>query len=486
MKYILSVDQGTSSTRAMLYTVQGELINSSQYPITQYYPHLGWVEHDPEEIWQKTLTAMRDVVAKISVKDLLSCGITNQRETIVFWNKRTGDCLAPAIVWQDRRTETYCQSLSSHSDLIQQKTGLRPDPYFSASKINWLLTHLPEARELALKGQLACGTIDSYLIWRMTKGDSHLTDITNASRTLLFNIHTEQWDSDLLELFDVPETVLPKVCASDGSFGVINKEWLGFELPITGVAGDQQAALIGQGCFNEGMVKATYGTGGFLLLNTGREAVLSKHKLLTTIAYKIKNQTNYALEGSIYHAGTTIKWLRDTLNIITNSSETEILAKSLNSNEGVYLVSSFTGLGAPHWHSIFGAVLSGMSLSSNKAHIARAALEGVCYQTRDVLDAMREDYGQELSMIRVDGGMAANQWFLQFLADQCQLNIQKPSDIEITAKGAAFLAGIGCGIFDSLAALETIWKQEQEFKPTGDVGDVERDYKGWQDALKKI
>ncbi|KTD34228.1 glycerol kinase [Legionella moravica] len=486
MNYLLAIDQGTSSTRAMLYTLQGELVTSSQYTLTQYYPYPGWVEHDPEEIWQKTLSAVRDVVNRVDAHQILSCGITNQRETTVIWNKKTGACLAPAIVWQDRRTEDYCNSFSKFALMIQEKTGLLPDPYFSASKLHWLLAHIPEARELALNGDLAFGTIDSFLIWRMNDGNKHLTDVTNASRTMLFNIRNEQWDPELLELFDIPESVLPSVCASDGYFGVINSKWLGYEIPINGVAGDQQAALIGQGCFEDGMVKATFGTGGFLLLNTGKNPVLSQHKLLTTIAYKIKDTIAYGLEGSIYHAGTTVKWLRDEMKLISSSSETEILAQSLESNDGVYFVSSFTGLGAPHWVSTKGAAVFGLSRSTNRAHFARAALEGVCYQTREVLSCMREDSRLDLTLLRVDGGMAVNQWFLQFLADQCQLTVQKPRDIETTARGAAILAAVGYGVFDSLSAVHQVWDTEQELKPKRNINEVERDFDGWNRALIRV
>jgi glycerol kinase len=486
MNYILAIDQGTSSTRAMIYTLSGELIASSQYPLTQYYPDAGWVEHDPEEIWQKTLTAMRDVVAQVPKEKILSCGLTNQRETTVIWNKKSGTCLAPAIVWQDRRTAEYCQALAAHAPMIQEKTGLLPDPYFSASKLNWLLEHNTEAKKLAAQGELAFGTIDSFLIWRLTQGHLHLTDVTNASRTMLFNIKTEQWDQDLLDLFEIPESALPEVCASDSHFGVMDKQWLGIELSITGVAGDQQAALIGQGCFESGMVKATYGTGGFLLLNTGPKPVVSQHKLLTTIAYKIKGETAYGLEGSIYHAGTTVRWLRDEMKLISSSDETEVLARSVDNNGGVYLVSAFTGLGAPHWLSTPGAAVLGLSLSSNRAHFARAALEGVCYQTREVFACMREDSLLDLSLLRVDGGMAVNQWFLQFLADQCQLQVQKPKDIETTARGAAILAALGCGVFHSLEELHATWDIEQKFQPERSIEQVEADYSGWQQALSKV
>lgn len=483
MNYLLAIDQGTSSTRAMIYTLQGELIASSQYPITQYYPQPGWVEHDPEEIWQKTLTAIRDVVSQVDGSQILSCGITNQRETTIVWDKKTGACLSPAIVWQDRRTEEYCRSLQEYSSVIQKKTGLLLDPYFSASKLNWLLKNHAEAKNLALKGELAFGTVDSFLIWRLTKGRKHVTDITNASRTMLLNIRSGQWDNELLQLFDISESVLPQVYSCDEHFGFIDREWLGFELPITGVAGDQQAALIGQGCFDEGMVKATFGTGGFLLLNTGSMPVSSQHKLLTTVAYKIKEKIAYGLEGSIYHAGTTVKWLRDELKLISCSEETETLAQSLDSNDGVYFVSSFTGLGAPHWLSTSGASFGGLSRATNRAHFARAALEGVCYQTRDILTCMREDSQADLTLLRVDGGMAANKWFLQFLSDQCHLLIEKPKDIETTAKGAATLAAIGYGVYDSLDALKSAWDAERSFQPTKSIESVEKEYRGWKDAL---
>lgn len=486
MNYLLAIDQGTSSTRAMLYSSSGKLLTSSQYLLTQSYPQSGWVEHDPEEIWQRTLTAMQDVVSEVDPHQIIACGITNQRETTLIWDKHSGKCLAPAIVWQDRRTQAFCDSLVDCRELIQQKTGLLPDPYFSASKLHWLMANVPEARELAARGQLAFGTIDSFLIWRLTKGKAHLTDITNASRTLLFNIVKQRWDEDLLKLFSVPPTVLPEVCASDAHFGSIEQAYLGASIPITGVVGDQQAALIGQRCFIHGMVKATFGTGGFLLMNIGHQPVLSKHRLLTTIAYRIKGQTTYGLEGSLYHAGTTVKWLRDEMKLIAAASDTEALANSLGSNEGVYLIPSFTGLGAPHWIATPGAAMIGLTRTTNRAHFARAALESVCYQTRDVLDCMREDSKMALSLLRVDGGMAANQWFLQFLSSQCNLTVQRPDDIETTAQGAAILAAIGCGLVDSIESLEASWVCEKEFVAAKERDSMEKDYRGWQNALQMI
>jgi len=486
MHYLLAIDQGTSSTRARLYTLQGKLVQSSQQALAQYYTHSGWVEQDPEEIWQTTLNVMQEVCAAIDPIHILACGITNQRETTLIWDKKTGQCLAPAIVWQDRRTQHYCDSLMEHEEAVRSKTGLIIDPYFSASKLNWLLSNVPQARVLAQQNRLAFGTVDSFLIWRLTNGQTHVTDVTNASRTLLFNIHTQEWDEQLLRLFSIPHGILPEVRASDDHFGFIKAEFLGKEIPITGVAGDQQASLIGLGCLAEGMLKATFGTGGFILLNTGSKSVVSKHKLLTTIAYRIKGQTVYGLEGSIYQAGTTVKWLRDELKLFSASSETEALARSLDSNDGVYLVPSFTGLGAPHWHTKPGAAIVGLSLTSNRAHIARAALESVCYQTCDVLSCMREDSGIPHTILRVDGGMAANQWLLQFLASLCGLVVQCPRDIETTALGAAMLAAIGIGAIDSIQSLQKTWVFEKQFNPEGDNALIEADYQGWQRALKMV
>lgn len=485
MSYLLAIDQGTSSTRAMLYTPQGQLINSSQYPITQYYPNPGWVEHDPEEIWQKTVRAIQDVVSTVDIQRIIACGLTNQRETTLIWNKKTGKCLSPAIVWQDRRTHDFCVSLVEHTNMIHSKTGLLPDPYFSASKLHWLLTNIPEARRFADAGELAFGTIDSFLIWRLTKGNQHLTDITNASRTLLFNINEQNWDAELLRLFDIPDSILPEVRDSDAQYGVIDKQLFGASIPITGVAGDQQAALVGQGCFEEGMIKATFGTGGFLLLNTGSTPVYSTQGLLTTIAYRIQGTTVYGLEGSFYQAGTTVKWLRDEMKLIGSASETEALAQSLKSNEGVYLVPSFNGLGAPHWLSINGAVIIGLSRSSNKAHLARAALECVAYQTRDILDCIRQDKSLALSVLKVDGGMTDNSWFLQFVASQCGLMVQRPQDIETTSRGAAILAGIGCGEIESLTSLQENWTSTGEFRP--EITDsLNIDYSGWERAVRMV
>lgn len=485
MTYLLAIDQGTSSTRAILYTSTGELIIASQYPLQQSYPQSGWVEHDPEQIWQTTLSAINDVLNQVDIKKVIACGITNQRETVVIWNKETGQCLAPAIVWQDRRTQDFCATLLPEAELINSKTGLLADPYFSASKIRWFLDNIPEAKCLIEKNQLAVGTIDSFLIWRLTGGEAHLTDVTNASRTLLYNIFEEKWDEDLLKLFAIPRSILPTVCASDDYYGAIDKQFFSAAIPIHAILGDQQAAMIGQRCFQHGMVKATFGTGGFLLMNTGNQPVLSTHKLLTTIAYRIKGQTIYGLEGSLYQAGTTIKWLRDEMKLIQSAAETETFAESLSSNEGVYLIPSFTGIGAPHWLSTSGAILLGLARSSSPAHIARAALESVCYQTRDILNCMKEDSDINLAVLRVDGGMAVNDWFLQFLSSQCGVKVQRPQDIETTAQGIAMLAALSCGLVDSLESLAKNWRYQKEFNPGNDLT-RDKDYQGWLNALKMI
>lgn len=486
MHYLLAIDQGTSSTRAMLISLKGQLIKTCQKQLTQYYPHPGWVEHDPEDIWNTTLSTIQAVVMAVPRLQIIACGITNQRETTLIWDKATGACLSKAIGWQDRRTNADCLSLNPYINMIHEKTGLLLDSYFSATKLQWLLHNIPDARALIEQDRLAFGTVDSFLIWRLTGGQSHVTDVTNASRTLLFNIHTQEWDDELLQLFSIPKSILPTVYASDDHFGVIKQDLLGVSIPITGVAGDQQAALIGQGCLSDGMIKATFGTGGFLLLNTGRKPITSKNRLLTTIAYKIKGETIYGLEGSFYQAGSTVKWLRDELKLFSKASDTEILARSLDSNEGVYLVPSYTGLGAPHWISTQGALIMGLSRTSNPAHFARAALESVCYQTKDILDCMREDSGMDLSALRVDGGMATNPWFLQFLASLCGLVVQRPHHVESTAYGAAMLAAIGFGAIASLSLLQFEWTYEKQFLGEDESLIMEKNYRGWLKALKML
>ena len=484
--YLLAIDQGTSSTRAMIYSLQGTILHTCQYPITQNYPQEGFVEHDPEEIWDKTLAAIRGVVACVDAKNIIACGITNQRETTLLWDKQTGKCLAPAIVWQDRRTQNFCKTLASNTSMIHEKTGLFPDAYFSASKLNWLLNHIPEARELAAKNRLAFGTVDSFLLWRLSGRKKHATDVTNASRTLLFNIFSQTWDTQLLKLFDIPESILPDVCSSDAYFSDIDVKWLGAAIPITGIAGDQQAAMIGQGCVHSGMIKATYGTGGFLLLHTGVEPVLSQHRLLTTIAYRVQGTTFYSLEGSIYDAGSTLKWLRDELHLLKTTSESDALARSLASNEGVYLVPSFSGLGAPYRFTSPGAMVVGLSRQSQRAHFARAALESVAYQTSDILNAMRKDSLLALRVLRVDGGMATNAWLLESLATLTSLTIERPSNLEAASLGAAKLAALGCGAISSLTDSKFEWQVEKAFKPDSTRVDIHADYAGWLKIINNL
>jgi glycerol kinase len=467
MKYILAIDQGTSSTRACIFNEKGKIISISQRNITLVLPEDGWVEQSPQEIWEKTLIVIKEVIQKsgIHISDIVSTGLANQRETTLIWDKTTGKVIGNAIVWSDRRTVKICEDLREYQTLIKEKTGLLLDPYFSATKIQWLMNRYPEAKKLAKDDKLAFGTIDSFLIWRLSAGRSHVTDITNAQRTLLFNLNKSTWDEELCQLFGITSSMLPEVKSCNAHFADIDKSLLGHSIPITGVAGDQQAALIGQACFKKGMVKVTYGTGAFLLLNTGDKLIRSDKGLLTTIAYQINDQTVYGLEGSIFNTGTVIKWMRDTLGIINSPAETEQLANSLDNNGGVYLVPGFTGLGAPYWAPHVKASFLGMQLDTDRRHFARAALESVAYQTHDLLQAMGRAVLQPLTEIRVDGGMVVNNWLLQCIADTCHLTIKKPLCNESTARGAAFLAGLGCGLYGSLDEVSTYWEQDKCFIP---------------------
>lgn len=485
MAYILSIDQGTSSTRALLFNQRGQRIGCEQSEITQYYPKDGWVEHDPEEIWQKTVKVIQQVLAKASLdaSDITACGITNQRETTLLWDKESGDVLHNAIVWQDRRTADLCHQLSSHQAYIHETTGLIVDPYFSATKLQWLLKNVPEAKRLAAKGRLAFGTIDSYLIWRFSGGKRHVTDISNASRTMLFDINRCQWDPNLIELLDIPQQCLPEVLDCNAHFATIDKQYFGHAIPITGCAGDQQAASIGQACVDKGTLKSTYGTGCFLLLNTGEHAIRSSNQLLTTIAYRIDGRLAYGLEGSIFNAGTSIKWLRDNLGLLETASQSEILAASLEDNGGVYFVPAFTGLGAPYWSSQARGVIAGLTRDSTSTHIVRAALESVAYQTRDILTCMQKDAAETISNIRVDGGMVENNWLMQFLADICRVSVQRPDEVETTALGAAILAGLGAGVFSDLADSAKCWTHEQNFQAECSTSSAELLYQGWQSAV---
>ncbi len=483
MSYILSIDQGTTSSRVIVYDEGARPVFTAQEEFTQYYPGDGLVEHDADDIWTSVLSCLKQALE--FTKDIAGIGITNQRETTVVWDKLSGKPIHKAIVWQDRRTAAMCDRLKAEGfeSLITDKTGLLLDPYFSGTKIAWILDHVEGARTRAERGELAFGTIDSWLIYRLTGGRVHATDATNASRTLIYNIKRGQWDTELLALFDIPKSLLPEVkdCADD--YGVTDAGVVGVQIPITGVAGDQQAAAIGQGCFSPGDIKSTYGTGCFVLLNTGTEKLTSQNRLLSTIAYRLDGQTSYALEGSIFMAGATVQWLRDGLGIIKTAAETEALARSLTSNDGVYLVPAFTGLGAPWWDAEARAAISGMSRATGRAHFARAALEAVCYQTHDLLGAMQKD-GATINTLKVDGGMAANNWAMQFLADILGLNVTRPANMETTALGAALLAGHQCGLYGDVRA----FKSETDKAFTPDMGDDERTdlLAGWRGALERV
>lgn len=488
--YLLAIDQGTTSSRAIIFTHHGDVVSQHQIDLTQYFPDDGWVEHDPEEMWLNTLECCRQAItaAHLTGKDITAIGITNQRETTIIWDKKTGKPIYRAIVWQDRRTSELCKQLTKHpiSKKLQEKTGLLLDPYFSASKIMWLLDNVPQARERAERGELAFGTVDSFLLWRLTNGEVHATDATNASRTLLFNINTQEWDQEILTAFNIPLSLLPKVLDSSANYGHAQAEYFGTDVPINALIGDQQAATVGQACFNPGMVKSTYGTGCFMLLNTGPHVVLSKHRLLATIAYRIQGQVTYGLEGSIFSAGVTIKWLRDNLKIIKTANETETLAQSVLDTGGVYVVPAFTGLGAPYWDPDARASILGLTRNSRGEQIVRAALEAVGYQTCDLLHAMSEDSQTQLTTLRVDGGMVANNWLLQFLADILNLNIHRPTCIETTALGAAYLAGLQAGVYQSLDEIARLWQMNQLFSPKMQNETRQHLYKGWKKAISRV
>ena len=485
-KYILSIDQGTTSTRAMLFDQNFEIKGSSQVEFKQFFPKDGCVEHDPEEIMNTIYHTVNDVLekAKITFKEILSIGITNQRETVVVWNKKTGKPIYNAIVWQDRRTAGYCNKLKDQglSEKIQKITGLIIDSYFSATKIKWLLENINGAKELADKGELLFGTIDSWIIWNLTEGKSHVTDATNASRTMIFNIKKNTWSSQLLKLFEIPEHILPEVknCADD--FGTTSK--FGGEIKIGGVAGDQQAAAIGQACLNAGSVKSTYGTGCFMIMNTGEELKLSKNKLLSTIAYRVDNKNYYALEGSIFIAGAAVQWLRDSLKLINTASETDDLYNQADPTQKIYLVPAFTGLGAPYWDGEARGSIFGLTRNTGIPEMVKAAIDSVAYQTKDLLLAMEKDSGMKINVIRVDGGMVNNESFLQFLSSLLQTNVDRPTIIETTALGAAYLAGYQSGLFGSMDEIFHKWKSEKVFVQKLHKKEVKYLYNGWLKAVK--
>lgn len=488
--YLLAIDQGTTSSRAIIFSSDGKIISQYQIALQQYYPHDGWVEHDPEQIWQSTLTCCRNAIhqARLSAKDILAIGISNQRETSLLWERDTGRPVYPAIVWQDRRTAAYCQELSSQGlrEKITEKTGLLLDPYFSATKLHWLLENIPNLRIRAEKGELAFGTVDSFLLWRFTNGKRHLTDATNAARTLLYNIHTQKWDDELLQIFAIPSAVLPEVVDNCADFGITQTELFGQPIPIAAMAGDQQAATIGQMCFQPGMIKCTYGTGGFLLLNTGEKPVMSKNNLITTIAYRLAGKVTYGLEGSIFIAGATIQWLRDQLKFIATADASEAVAMSVKDNGGVYLVPAFTGLGAPYWQPNARGAIFGLTRDAEIGHIVRAALEAVCYQTKDLLATMYADNRENITILRVDGGMTANNWLLQFLADILDLKIERPEVIETSALGVAYLAGLQMGIYQSLTEINALWQLNRVFMPNMPSETRNTLYQSWLKAVQRV
>ena len=484
MTHILAIDQGTTSSRAILFDENMQLAHSAQQEFTQIYPQSGWVEHDPEEIWQSVLSVCRDVIAKTG--DIAAIGITNQRETTVVWNRATGEVIHNAIVWQDRRTSGFCAELKAEGfeAEITQRTGLLADPYFSATKVRYILQAVEGAQELADDGKLAFGTIDSFLIWRLTGGKRHVTDATNAARTMLYNIREGRWDSVICDRFGIPQSMLPEVldCAAD--FGTT--DIFGPELPILGVAGDQQAATIGQACFEPGMLKSTYGTGCFALLNTGDELVQSQNRLLGTIAYQFDGKPTYALEGSIFIAGAVVQWLRDGLGIIAKAADTHPLAEKADPSVELYLVPAFTGLGAPYWDAEARGAIFGLTRNAGPAEFARAALESVGFQTRDLLEAMHADWsGASEGILRVDGGMSASDWAMQFLADIIGAPVDRPKVLETTALGAAWLAGMRAGIYPAQDEFAATWALDRQFTPVMAQADKDRRYSGWLDAIRR-
>jgi glycerol kinase len=474
----------------MIFDAQGQSVATAQQEFRQIYPQAGWVEHDPEDIWQSVLNVCRQALrqARNAGIDVAGAGITNQRETTLVWDRQTGKPVCNAIVWQDRRTVELCAQLKAagHEELVAESTGLLLDPYFSATKLAWILDNVAGARDSAERGQLAFGTVDSFLLWRLTGGKVHATDATNASRTMLFNIHSQRWDEALLKLFRIPETLLPEVKDCSADFGTTDISLIGLALPIGGIAGDQQAAAIGQACLEPGMIKSTYGTGCFVLVNTGAKAFRSKNRLLTTVAYRFAGQTSYAIEGSIFIAGAAIQWIRDGIRLIRSAGESEDLAKGLESNRGVYMVPAFTGLGAPHWDPHARGAIFGLTRDTGIAEIVRATLESVGYQTRDLMEAIKRDSTTGSKTLRVDGGMVVNDWFLQFLADLLDLPVERPRVIETTALGAAYLAGVQIGLFSSLAEVRDHWQRDAIFTPQ--ISHAERTVRlqGWDKAVARV
>jgi glycerol kinase len=487
-KFIVSIDQGTTSSRVVLFDTKGNIKFISQYEFKQYFPRNGWVEHNPNEIWSTTIKALKQVIKKAkSLKGhILTIGITNQRETTILWNKKTGKPIYNAIVWQDRRTQEYCKSLKNknYENTFRKKTGLFIDPYFSATKIKWILDNVKVSKKLLKTNNLLFGTVDTFLIWKLTKGKQHLTEATNASRTMLFNINNNKWDNEILQKLKIPRSILPEVKNSADNFGKTDKRVTGKEIPISAVLGDQQAAAVGQACFEKGSIKSTYGTGAFIIMNTGSKKINSKNKLLTTICYRLNNKTTYALEGSIFIAGAGVQWLRDKIKLINNAYETEKIAKSTKSNNEVYVVPAFSGIGAPYWRPDARGLITGLTRDSDWKTLVRATVESVAYQSYDLFYSMNKD-GLKPRIVKIDGGMVANNWFSQFLADVINLKVIRPKVLETTALGAALFAGYQVGEFKSLNQIKNTWKKDKAFKPKIDKKLRNHILHGWKQAIKK-
>ena len=487
-KFIVAIDQGTTSTRVILFDVTGNVKFISQFEFKQYFPKNGWVEHNPNEIWLTTLKALRKIIKKTSELkgNIISLGITNQRETTILWNKKTGKPIYNAIVWQDRRTQTYCEKLKKrkYEKSFRKKTGLFIDPYFSATKIKWILENVKDSKKLLKSNNLLFGTVDTFLIWKLTKGKKHLTEATNASRTMLFNINNNKWDKEILRKLNIPKNILPEVKNSADDFGITNKKIIGKEIPISAVLGDQQAAAVGQSCFEKGSIKSTYGTGAFIIMNTGLKKIYSKNKLLTTICYRINGKNTYALEGSIFIAGAGVQWLRDKVKLINNAYETEKIARSKKNNDGVYIVPAFSGMGAPYWRPDVRGLITGLTRNSDWKSLVRAVVESVAYQSYDLFNSMRKD-GLKPKIIKVDGGMVSNNWFSQFLSDIINLNVIRPRVLETTALGVALFAGYQIGEFKSLNQIKLIWKKDRVFSPKLNKSLRNNLLQGWKLAIRK-
>ena len=487
-KFLVSIDQGTTSTRSILFDIKGNILFTSQFEFKQYFPKNGWVEHDPNEIWLTTIKSLKKVINKaLKLKGkILSIGITNQRETTILWNKKTGKPIYNAIVWQDRRTEKYCEYLKKkkYEKEFREKTGLFIDPYFSATKIKWILQNVKQSKNLLKSNNLLFGTVDTFLIWKLTSGKKHLTEATNASRTLLYNINKNQWDTEIIKKLKIPINILPEVKNSADDFGITDKKIVGQNIPISAVLGDQQAAAVGQACFEKGSTKSTYGTGAFVLMNTGYKKINSKNKLLTTICYRLNNKNTYALEGSIFIAGAGIQWLRDKIKLINNAYETEKILKNTKSNNGVYIVPAFSGLGAPYWKPDARGLITGLTRNSDWKSFVRATIESVAYQTNDLFDAMNKD-GLKPNIVKIDGGMVVNNWFSQFLSDIIDLKIIRPKIQETTALGVALFAGYKVGVFKSLNQIKRLWRKDRDFKPKISRSLRNNLIKDWNLAIKK-